>query len=287
MKKEIIIETQRLYLRELTDDDFSDWFEILSDEETMKYYPEAFTEEKVRRWINWNKKNYKDYGFGLWAVILKENDKFIGDCGITMQNINGKLVPEIGYHINKNYQKKGYATEASKKCQEFIFTKTDNKEVYSYMKYTNVASYSVAMKCGMKFLEEYPDEINTYTKVFSITKEEWEKKNNDTDRFKEIKQRILKFVNDRDWNQFHTPSNLAKSISIEANELLECFQWDDKNYNKDDVYDELADVMNYCIQMSQVLNVDIVDILNRKLDKTEKKYPIEKAKGVSTKYDKL
>lgn len=287
MKKEIVIETQRLYLRELVDDDFSDWFEILSDEETMKYYPEAFTEEKVRRWINWNKKNYNDYGFGLWAVILKENDKFIGDCGITMQNINGKLVPEIGYHIHKNYQKKGYATEASKKCQEFIFTKTDNKEVYSYMKYTNVPSYTVAMKCGMKFLEEYPDEVNTYTKVFSITKEEWEKKNNETDRFKDIKNRILKFVNDRDWNQFHTPCNLAKSISIEANELLECFQWDDNKYNKEDVYDELADVMNYCIQMSQVLNVDIVDILNRKLDKTEKKYPIEKAKGVSTKYNKL
>lgn len=107
------------------------------------------------------------------------------------------------------------------------------------------------------------------------------------ERLEELQKRIQKFNDDRDWNQFHTPSNLAKSISIEANELLECFQWNDQNYNIEDVKEELADVMNYCIQMSQVLNVDIIDIMNKKMDKTEKKYPIEKAKGVSTKYDKL
>ena len=102
-----------------------------------------------------------------------------------------------------------------------------------------------------------------------------------------LKQRIDKFNKDRDWDQFHTPSNLAKSISIEANELLECFQWSDTNYDIESVKEELADVMNYCIQMSMVLCIDIIDIINNKMDKTEKKYPIEKAKGVSTKYDKL
>ena len=107
------------------------------------------------------------------------------------------------------------------------------------------------------------------------------------DRFKQIKQRIDKFVTDRDWRQFHSPANLAKSISIEASELLECFQWSDTNYDLEHVKEELADVLNYCIQMSQVLNLDIVDILNAKMDKTEKKYPLEKSKGVSTKYDKL
>ena len=107
------------------------------------------------------------------------------------------------------------------------------------------------------------------------------------DRFEQVKQRIDKFVTDRDWRQFHTPSNLAKSISIEASELLECFQWSDTDYDLEHVKEELADVLNYCIQMSQVLNLDIVDILNAKMDKTEKKYPLEKAKGVSTKYDKL
>lgn len=107
------------------------------------------------------------------------------------------------------------------------------------------------------------------------------------DKLELLKQRIDRFNKDRDWDKFHTPSNLAKSISIEANELLECFQWNDNEYDIEEVKEELADVMNYCIQMSQVLNVNILEIINEKMDKTEEKYPIEKAKGVSTKYDKL
>ena len=107
------------------------------------------------------------------------------------------------------------------------------------------------------------------------------------DKLELLKQRIDKFNKDRDWDQFHTPSNLSKSISIEASELLECFQWSDTNYNIEAVKEELADVMNYCIQMSLVLNIDIIDIINDKMDKTELKYPVDKAKGVSTKYNKL
>ena len=107
------------------------------------------------------------------------------------------------------------------------------------------------------------------------------------ERLEELSLRIKKFNDDRDWNQFHSPSNLAKSISIEAGELLECFQWNDAKFNRDDVLEELADVTNYCLQMAQVLEVDIIDIVNRKVDLSEKKYPVEKAKGVSTKYDKL
>lgn len=99
--------------------------------------------------------------------------------------------------------------------------------------------------------------------------------------------RIDEFNKARDWNKFHTPSNLAKSISIEANELLECFQWDDKNYNVEDVKEELADVLNYCLQMAMVLGLDPIEIINKKMDKTENKYPVDKAKGVSTKYNKL
>lgn len=107
------------------------------------------------------------------------------------------------------------------------------------------------------------------------------------DALKDLKMRINKFVEDRDWKQFHTPCNLAKSISIEANELLECFQWSDNKYDINDVKEELADVINYCIQMASILNLDIHDIVVEKLEKTEKKYPIDKAKGKSTKYNKL
>lgn len=99
---------------------------------------------------------------------------------------------------------------------------------------------------------------------------------------KEIKQ----FNEERDWDQFHSPENLAKSISIEAGELLECFQWDN-NYNKEEVCEELADVFTYCIQMAMKLNVDPEEIILNKLEKTKKKYPVDKSKGVSTKYNKL
>ena len=100
-------------------------------------------------------------------------------------------------------------------------------------------------------------------------------------------ERIDKFNKDRDWDQFHSPVNLSKSIAIEAGELLECFQWSNDKYDVEEGKEELADVLNYCLQMCNVLNVDPIEILNNKMDKTEKKYPVEKAKGVSTKYNKL
>lgn len=104
---------------------------------------------------------------------------------------------------------------------------------------------------------------------------------------KEIMKQIKEFNEERDWDQFHSPDNLAKSISIEAGELLECFQWSSENYNKEEVYEELADVFTYCFQMAMKLNVDPKEIILNKLEKTRKKYPVEKAKGISTKYNKL
>ena len=103
---------------------------------------------------------------------------------------------------------------------------------------------------------------------------------------KELINVIKQFNKERDWDQFHSPENLAKSISIEAGELLECFQWNN-NYDKEEVCEELADVFTYCLMMADKLSVDPKDIILKKLDKTRKKYPVEKAKGVSTKYDKL
>ncbi len=107
------------------------------------------------------------------------------------------------------------------------------------------------------------------------------------DRLEELIKRIDKFNKDRDWDQFHTPVNLSKSISIEANELLECFQWSDTDFDIENVKEELADVLNYCLQMSLVLNIDPIDIINKKMDKNEKKYPIDKAKGSSKKYNEF
>ncbi|MDE7062589.1 MAG: nucleotide pyrophosphohydrolase [Lachnospiraceae bacterium] len=99
--------------------------------------------------------------------------------------------------------------------------------------------------------------------------------------------RIRKFTEDRDWDQFHSPGNLAKSISIEANELLECFQWSDTEYDLEHVEEELADVIVYCQNMLDKLGLDVDDIVNRKMAKNEAKYPVEKAKGNAAKYDQL
>ena len=99
--------------------------------------------------------------------------------------------------------------------------------------------------------------------------------------------RIRRFTEDRDWDQFHSPANLAKSISIEAGELLECFQWDENNYDIEKVREELADVIIYCVDMLNKLGLDVDEIVNAKMDQNEAKYPVEKAKGTATKYDKL
>ena len=102
----------------------------------------------------------------------------------------------------------------------------------------------------------------------------------------ELKEKIIEFQQERDWKKFHTPENLAKSISIEAAELLEHFQWN-KEYNKEEVADELADVLNYCILMADALDVDVKEIVFNKIEKNAIKYPIKKFKGKSTKYNKL
>mgnify|MGYP002620772490 CR=1 FL=1 len=99
--------------------------------------------------------------------------------------------------------------------------------------------------------------------------------------------RIRRFTEDRDWDQFHSPANLAKSISIEANELLECFQWSDNNYDMEHVKEELADVIVYCQDMLDRLGLDVDEIVMNKMAKNEAKYPIEKAKGSAAKYDAL
>ena len=98
--------------------------------------------------------------------------------------------------------------------------------------------------------------------------------------------RIRRFTEDRDWDQFHTPANLAKSISIEANELLECYQWSD-DADQEHVREELADVIVYCQNLLDKLGLDVDEIVNSKMAKNEAKYPVEKARGSAAKYDRL
>ena len=169
----MILETERLTLRELTDDDHAALYAVLADSDIMAHYPYTFDEARVRRWIRRNRERYQQDGFGLWAVVLKETGEMIGDCGITMQNIHGTMLPEIGYHIRADRQRRGYASEAAAECIRYAFENLGFPAVYSYMKYTNIPSQRTAMKNGMKYIGEYPDPDNTYTRVYRITREEW------------------------------------------------------------------------------------------------------------------
>lgn len=101
------LETERLFLREMTENDFEALFKVLADSDITKHYPYTFDDKRVRGWINKNIDRYRTFGFGLWAICLKETGEMIGDCGLTMQIINGEIKPEIGYHIRKDKQRRG------------------------------------------------------------------------------------------------------------------------------------------------------------------------------------
>ena len=169
----MVIETERLLLREMTEEDFSALYKVLADPEIMKYYPHVFDESGVRRWILRNIERYNVFGFGLWAVCLKTTGEMIGDCGLTMQLIDGEIKPEIGYHIRVDKQRKGYAKEAAIAVRDWTFHNTPINVIYSYMKHTNEPSYKTAISYGCKQVGEYKDDVNEITKVFAITREEW------------------------------------------------------------------------------------------------------------------
>ena len=169
----MIIETERLFLREMTEEDFSALFKVLADSEIMQHYSYSFDENRVRSWIERNVERYRVFGFGLWAVCLKATGEMIGDCGLTMQLINGEIKPEIGYHIRGDKQRKGYAKEAAIAVRDWTFNNTPFNVVYSYMKYTNEPSAKTAISYGCQQVDEFTDEVNEITKVFAITREEW------------------------------------------------------------------------------------------------------------------
>lgn len=168
------METKRLIIREMTENDFDALYRVLADADIMQHYPYTFDEARVRGWISRNVERYSIFGFGLWAVCLKETGEMIGDCGLTMQLINGQIRPEIGYHIRRDHQRKGYATEAAIAVRDWTFRNTPFCMIYSYMKYTNVPSAKTAMAYGCRQVDEFRDEVNEITKVFAISRKTWE-----------------------------------------------------------------------------------------------------------------
>jgi len=151
----IILETERLLLRELVLDDAPHLSRVLCDPESMKYYPKAKTPQEVVAWIEKNIERYATEGFGLWAVIRKSDGAFLGDCGITLQNIDQEVLPEVGYHIIKDYCLHGYATEAARGCLQHGFERLKLKRIFSYTRENNIPSRRVMEKAGLKMIKTY------------------------------------------------------------------------------------------------------------------------------------
>lgn len=151
----MILETERLMLRQMTQDDLPALCRILQDEEVMYAYEHAFSDAEAADWLNRQLQRYKDDGFGLWAVILKESGELIGQCGLTMQDIPEGRVVEIGYLFRKDCWHKGYATEAAIGCKEYAFDILGVSKVYSIIRDNNIASQSVARRNGMEVCGQF------------------------------------------------------------------------------------------------------------------------------------
>ena len=145
----MILETERLVLRELTPADFPALCRILQDEETMYAYEGAFSDDEAREWLERQLERYRRWGFGLWAVDLKETGEMIGQCGLTMQPWKGREVLEIGYLLQRAHWHRGYALEAAAACRRYAFETLNAEEVCSIIRDTNRASQRVALRNGM------------------------------------------------------------------------------------------------------------------------------------------
>lgn len=145
----MILETERLYLREMEQTDFEALCKILQDEDTMYAYEGAFNNAEAHEWLDRQIARYQKWSFGLWAVVLKETDEMIGQCGLTMQPWKENEVLEIGYLFERSYWHNGYAIESAKACKKYAFETLAATEVCSIIRDTNVASQNVAIRNGM------------------------------------------------------------------------------------------------------------------------------------------
>ncbi len=153
--KKAILETKRLYLREMTPEDYGALSRILQDEATMYAYNGAFNDSETKEWLDKQLARYREDGFGLWAVILKETDEMIGQCGLTIQLWKERKIPEIGYLLQRDCWHKGYATEAASAVKEYAFGRLHMTEVFSVIRDINTASRNVAIRNGMVAIDTW------------------------------------------------------------------------------------------------------------------------------------
>jgi len=149
-----ILETERLLLREFTPEDVDALAAVISDKETMRFYPEPRDRAGVRSWIERNRCRYKDDGYGLWAMVLRASGEFIGDCGLTRQTVDESDEIEIGYHVRRDLWGRGYAPEAARACRDYGFVRLGAERLISLIRPENLPSRRVAEKIGLSLWKE-------------------------------------------------------------------------------------------------------------------------------------
>jgi len=151
-----VLETERLTLRQMNMDDVNALAAVLGDPDAMRYYPAPFTRDKVEEWIQWSLKNYADFGYGLWAVVLKASQECIGDCGLTWQRVgySEERQLEVGWHIRRDLWNRGLATEAGLACRDYARDVIRQPHLISIIDPDNLASQAVARKLGMEVERE-------------------------------------------------------------------------------------------------------------------------------------
>jgi len=150
----VILETSRLILREFVSDDLDALAAVISDRETMRYYPVAFDRAAVEEWIERNRRRYQADGFGLWAMVLKSSGELIGDCGLMRQSVDEASEVEIGYHARRDLWGQGFATEAARACRDFGFAHLPVNRLISLIRPENMQSRRVAEKNGMRVVKQ-------------------------------------------------------------------------------------------------------------------------------------
>lgn len=149
-----ILETERLLLREISHDDCDELLQIWGDAEAMRLFPKTLNRQEMTEWIDRNLKRYENFGHGVWAVILKDSQQFVGDCGLVVQEVDGVEELEVGYHFNPNFWGRGFATEAARGCMDYAFGQLNVRRVISMIRPENLPSRQVAERNGLKIEKE-------------------------------------------------------------------------------------------------------------------------------------
>lgn len=145
-----VLTTDRLALREMTEDDLDDLAALLGDEQVMRFYPRPKTRDEAHGWIAWNRRLYQDHGFGLWIMMLKDGGEFVGECGLTVQVVDGVEEIEVGYHVLPVHQRRGYATEAAAACRDAALVRFGAPRVIAVINPDNRPSRLVAERIGLR-----------------------------------------------------------------------------------------------------------------------------------------